>query len=403
MTYQQTVDWLFAQLPNYQLQGAAAYKPGLDNIQQLLKLTGNPEKGLRFFHVAGTNGKGSVSNMLASVMQENGYKTGLFTSPHLHDFRERIRINGQLVSEDFVIDYVARYKDAWTALNPSFFEITTAMAFEAFRQNGCEICVIEVGLGGRLDSTNVITPEVSVITNIGLDHTAFLGDTLAKIAFEKAGIIKENIPAVIGEWNDETLPVFKSVALQKNAELIFTQPQTGYETDLRGSFQQKNLSTALTALNALTQKSWKLDETKTRSGLLHVSQNTGFKARFQKLGDHPLIIADAAHNEDGVRVFFNEINQLKFENLHLIYGAANDKDVRSIFQLFPKNAHYYFSEFDSKRTLKLDEFRKIATDFLLQASFFTKSSEAFATAKKNADAKDLIAVFGSFYLVQEVI
>lgn len=213
MTYQETVDWLFAQLPNYQLQGGSAYKPGLENITQLLKLTGNPEKGLRFFHVAGTNGKGSVSNMLASILQEHGFKTGLFTSPHLTDFRERIRINGALISENFVVDFVARYKDHWQEINPSFFEITTAMAFAAFKQNECDICVIETGLGGRLDSTNVIEPEISIITNIGLDHTAFLGDTLEEIAFEKAGIIKKNTPVVIGEWNEKTLPVFEKAEI----------------------------------------------------------------------------------------------------------------------------------------------------------------------------------------------
>jgi dihydrofolate synthase / folylpolyglutamate synthase len=403
MTYKETVDWLFAQLPNYQLQGGSAYKPGLDNIKQLLQLTGNPEKGLRFFHVAGTNGKGSVSNMLASVFQENGYKTGLFTSPHLHDFRERIRINGTLVSEEFVIDYVARFKDAWAHINPSFFEITTAMAFEAFRQNGCEVCVIETGLGGRLDSTNIVVPEISIITNIGLDHTAFLGNTLSEIAFEKAGIMKENIPVVIGEWNDETLPVFKKVAAEKNAPLLLSEKKTGYHTDLGGGFQQKNLSTVLTALEILQKKGWNLDDQKIRSGLMHVSNNTGFKARFQKLQENPTVIIDAAHNEDGVRAFLDELSKLSFEKLHLIYGAANDKDIRSIFQLFPKNATYYFSEFNSKRTTKIADFQKLAAEFNLRADFFETSGEAIAIAYESANENDLIAIFGSFYLVQEFL
>jgi dihydrofolate synthase/folylpolyglutamate synthase len=360
MTYKETVDWLFAQLPNYQLQGGSAYKPGLENITQLLKLTGNPEKGLRFFHVAGTNGKGSVSNMLASILQEHGFKTGLFTSPHLTDFRERIRINGALISENFVVDFVARYKDHWQEINPSFFEITTAMAFAAFKQNECDICVIETGLGGRLDSTNVIEPEISIITNIGLDHTAFLGDTLEEIAFEKAGIIKKNTPVVIGEWNEKTLPVFEKAATEKNAELVLAKKVNGYQTDLGGTFQQINISTVITATEILNKSGWSFKPEKVKLGLMQVQKNTGFKGRFQILQHNPTVLIDAAHNEAGVKVLFAEINRLQFEKLHLIYGAANDKDLQTIFKLFPKKAHYYFSEFDSKRTTKVDEFQKLA-------------------------------------------
>lgn len=403
MTYSETTDWLFAQLPNYQLQGGSAYKPGLENIQKLLTLTGNPEKGLRFFHIAGTNGKGSTSNMLASILQENGYQTGLFTSPHLHDFRERIRINGELVSEQFVIDFVARYKDDWAEINPSFFEITTVMAFEAFRQHACDACVIETGLGGRLDSTNAIIPEISIITNIGMDHTAFLGNTIEEIAFEKAGIIKQNIPVVIGEWNEKTLPVFQKAADEKNAPLILSKKMEGYETDLAGNFQQKNLATVLTAIEVLQKNGLRLTDEKTRAGLKNVMRNTGFKARFQKLQDKPTVIVDAAHNEDGVRVFLEEISRLKFKKLHLIYGAANDKDLHSIFQLFPSEAHYYFSEFDSKRTTKIEVFQNLATTFNLTADFFERSADAIAAAYEAAGEDDLIAVFGSFYLVQEFL
>ncbi|MBI3133370.1 MAG: bifunctional folylpolyglutamate synthase/dihydrofolate synthase [Bacteroidetes bacterium] len=403
MTYAETVDWLFAQLPNYQLQGGSAYKPGLANIKQLLTLTGNPEKGLRFFHVAGTNGKGSVSNMLASIMQENGYKTGLFTSPHLHDFRERIRVNGEMISEKFVIGFVAAYKDAWAAINPSFFEITTVMALEAFRQNDCDICVIETGLGGRLDSTNIIVPEVAIITNIGLDHTAFLGNTLEEIAFEKAGIIKENVPVVIGEWNERTQPAFQKAAREKKAELILAEKAIGYETDLAGSFQQKNLSTVLTTVKTLQKNGWQLDDVKIRTGLLNVAKNTGFRARFQKLQNHPDLIIDAAHNEDGVRVFLNEISNLKWDTLHLIYGAANDKDIRSIFKLLPANATYYFTEFNSKRTTKKIVFQELAAEFGLHAMFFENSADALNAARKSAGSTDLIAAFGSFYLVQEYL
>lgn len=403
MNYKETVDWLFAQLPNYQLQGGSAYKPGLENISRLLKLTGNPEKGLRFFHVAGTNGKGSVSNMLASILQTHGFKTGLFTSPHLHDFRERIRINGELISETFVVDFVERYKDDWASINPSFFEITTAMAFEAFRENGCEICVIETGLGGRLDSTNIIQPEISIITNIGLDHTAFLGNTLEEIAFEKAGIIKENTPVVIGEWNEKTLPVFKKTASEKNADLFLATKANGYQTDLYGFFQQKNLSTVISALDVLNKRGWKFEDEKIRSGLNNVQKNTGFKGRFQKLQDNPTVIVDAAHNEDGIKIFFSEIVQMSFDKLHLIYGASNDKDLRSILKLFPTDVSYYFSEFDSKRTVKVEEFMRLSEEFKLKADFFNESSDAIAAAYESANENDLIAVFGSFYLIQELI
>lgn len=403
MTYNETVDWLFAQLPNYQLQGGSAYKPGLENIKQLLTLTGNPEKGLRFFHVAGTNGKGSVSNMLASVMQANGYKTGLFTSPHLHDFRERIRINGELVTREFVVDFVARYKDAWQAIQPSFFEITTAMAFEAFRQDQCDICIIETGLGGRLDSTNIIQPEIALITNIGFDHTAFLGNSLAEIAAEKAGIIKPNTPVVIGEWNEFTQPVFQKNASDKKAPLFLADEIAGYQTDLNGTFQQKNLRTVMTALSVIRERGWKLTDERIRYGLTHVSESTGFKARFQKLQNEPLILVDAAHNEDGVRVLFHELSLLPYDQLHLIYGAANDKDLHSIFHLFPAHARYYFTEFDSKRTTKKDVLEQIALTFNLKGSYFSRAEAALAAARSNAGKKDVIVVFGSFYLVQEFI
>ncbi|MBK9190865.1 MAG: bifunctional folylpolyglutamate synthase/dihydrofolate synthase [Crocinitomicaceae bacterium] len=403
MNYQETVSWLFDQLPNYQLQGTSAYKPGLQNIEKLLDLTGHPEKDLRFFHVAGTNGKGSVSNMLASIMQEHEYKTGLFTSPHLHDFRERIRINGEMISEKFVIDFVARFKDTWKEIQPSFFEITTAMAFSAFKENGCEICIIETGLGGRLDSTNIITPEVSIVTNIGLEHTQFLGDSLEKIAYEKAGIIKPNVPVVIGEWDNETKPVFERAASFINAPLHHATPVSGIESDLQGRFQQKNIATVFKVIEVLRAAGWNFIPQKVSDGLMHVSQNTKFKARFQKLQDKPTVIVDAAHNVDGVRTLFAEIAQMNFEKLHLIYGAANDKDLKSIFKLFPKDATYYFSEFDSKRSVHTDDFIELAGEFNLDADFFSYSGDAIAAAYQSTNENDLIIIFGSFYLVQEFV
>jgi len=403
MNYNETVDWLFKQLPNYQLQGSTAYKPGLQTITSLLKQIGNPEKNLRFIHVAGTNGKGSVSHMLASIFQEHGYKTGLFTSPHLHDFRERIKINGELVSENFVVDFVEKYKNDWQKLAPSFFEITTAMAFEAFKQNECQICIIETGLGGRLDSTNVIVPELSVITNIGLDHTAFLGDTLAKIAFEKAGIIKKNIPVIIGESNSETKPVFKNMAQMQNAELIFATPIAKVEMDLFGSFQQKNAATVFAAVIKMRELGWNLIPQTIFTGFKNVVANTNFQGRFQTISLNPRVIVDGAHNVDGIKVLFNEISQLTFKKLHLIYGASNDKDLEEIFNLFPIDAEYYFSEFDSMRTTKLEVFEKLSAAKKLNANFYSYSSDAIAMTYESANEDDLICVFGSFYLIESFL
>jgi dihydrofolate synthase / folylpolyglutamate synthase len=403
MTYAETTDWLFSQLPNYQLQGGSAYKPGLDNTRAVLEQAGNPEKNLRFIHIAGTNGKGSVSHMLASVFMANGYKTGLFTSPHLHDFRERIKINGRMISEDFVIRFVEKYKGEWAAINPSFFEITTAMAFAAFEENKCDICIIEAGLGGRLDSTNVITPYVSIITTIGFDHTSFLGDTLEKIAYEKAGIIKEKVPVVIGETTSETKPVFEKVAAEKKSPIHFAPAPAWIETDLAGSFQQKNVATVMTAIRVLQEIGFTLDHEKIAEGLRNVSVTTSFTGRFQKVHESPSVIVDAAHNVDGVKVLFAEILQLSYEKLHLVYGAANDKDIEEIAKLFPKDAMYYFSEFDSKRTVKTEDFEELAKRHGLEAGFFSHSGDAIAAAYENAGEKDLIVVFGSFYLIQEVL
>ncbi|MBK7130575.1 MAG: bifunctional folylpolyglutamate synthase/dihydrofolate synthase [Crocinitomicaceae bacterium] len=403
MTYSETLTWLFSQLPNYQLQGQSAYKPGLENIKKLVELTGSEILQSRFFHVAGTNGKGSVCNMLASIMMEHGYKTGLFTSPHLHDFRERIRINGKMISEEFVTVFVEQNKQAWAEIKPSFFEITTVMALSAFKQAKCDICIMETGLGGRLDSTNIITPEISIITNIGLDHTQFLGDSTEQIAYEKAGIIKKNIPVVIGECTHETKPVFERAASLNDAPIYFAGLVSGFVSDLKGNFQQKNIATVMKSIEVLRAKGWNFMPKKIRDGFQHVTKNTNFTGRFQKLQDNPAVIVDAAHNEDGVKTLFAEIMQVKFDKLHLIYGAANDKDVRNIFKLFPKDALYYFTEFDSKRSLLVDDFISLAKEFKLNADFYSSSADAVAAAYETAGENDLILVFGSFYLVQEIL
>lgn len=404
MTYQQTLNWLFEQVPNYQLQGGQAYKPGLHNIKELLKRTGNPEKGLRFVHIAGTNGKGSVSHMLASIFISCGYKTGLFTSPHLKDFRERIKIDGKPVSEDFVVQFCSQNRNDWEEIKPSFFEITTVMAFEAFSRNNCEICIIETGLGGRLDSTNVIVPELSVITNIGLDHVEFLGDTLEKIAYEKAGIIKPKIPVVIGEHNKETSPVFEEVAEKNGSEIIFAR-EVGddFQTDLKASYQRKNVNVVVAAIETLRNQSFELPDARVRYGLQHIAEITHFQGRFQQIGSEPDIILDAAHNEHGVRVLMKEIASRSYRKLFLIYGAASDKDIRSIFQLFPREAQFLLTEFNSKRSARMEQLELIGRELSLEFLCFKDSKQALERALGVAGPQDLIVIFGSFYLIQEFL
>lgn len=404
MTYREIVDWLFAQIPNYQHQGGSAYKPGLDRTLDLLQVIGNPHHQLKTIHVAGTNGKGSVSHIMAAVFANHGYKTGLFTSPHINDFRERIKINGNLIDEDFVVRFVEKYRADFERIQPSFFEITTAMAFAAFAEKECDIAVIETGLGGRLDSTNVISPEMAIITNIGLDHIAFLGNTLEAIASEKAGIIKENTPVVIGDMAPALYPIFQSKANEMGAELVFSQnePIQRFETDLMGEFQQRNLQTAKTALNGLKSR-WKLDEDKINAAFLHVASAMQFRGRLQKIGSDPLILVDAAHNTEGINSLLNEISFLQFDHLHLIYGASNDKDWKEILELFPHDASLYLTEFDSKRSVTQTEFQNFAENRMQNASTFKTIDDSLKACKTASNKNDLIVICGSFYLIEKII
>ncbi len=317
MTYTEVVDWLFQQIPNYQHQGGTAYKPGLERTLELLEAVGNPHHQIKTIHVAGTNGKGSVSHILAAVFQAHGYKTGLFTSPHITDFRERIKLNGTWIDPDFVVGFVENYKSHIQAINPSFFEITTAMAFLAFAQHRCDMAIIETGLGGRLDSTNVIQPQLSVITNIGMDHTAFLGNTLTEIATEKAGIIKKEVPVVIGDILPDLKPTFGQIAGQNNSPIFFStdKPIQIQQTDLLGSFQQRNLRTALCAVEVL-KADWNLNDDIIKSALKKITSLTNFRGRMQQIGQFPRIIVDAAHNEDGIETLLQELSLIDFENLY---------------------------------------------------------------------------------------
>lgn len=403
MDYKSVINYLFNQLANYQKVGASAYKPGLENIENLLKLIGNPQVNLKTIHIAGTNGKGSVSHILASILIENGYKVGLFTSPHIKDFRERIKINGNLIPEQFVVDFVSKNKSIIDDLNPSFFEITTAMALQIFKAEACDISIIETGLGGRLDSTNVVLPEVSVITNIGIDHTNFLGTTLPQIAKEKVGIIKRNIPVVIGKFNQETFPIFKQKAKECLSELIVAADNSDYKTDLLGQFQQKNIATAMSAIQTLGEKGWYIDPSKTKLGLTRVKRNTAFAARLDQISINPRVIVDAAHNVDGIKNLFLELEKMTFNNLHCIYGTSSDKDVNEIMSFFPKDVIYYLTSFDSERSFLTEDLEKIAKKNHLSNSLYLKPQLALSAAKQSCKEGDLIVVFGSFFLLEKII
>ena len=381
MNYSDTLEYLFTRLPMFQRTGPAAYKNNLDNTMRLDELYGHPHKNYKTIHVAGTNGKGSVSHMLAAILQSAGYKTGLYTSPHLKDFRERIRINGKMIPESEVVDWVNNYRinnDLWK-IDPSFFELTVALAFDYFAREKVDVAIMEVGLGGRLDSTNIITPELSVITNIGLDHVILLGDTKRKIAAEKAGIIKENIPVVIGESNIETAPVFKQVAAKKDAPLLFfadTEYVVSYATlgidgkqnvhfekngeavaeeielDLLGAYQHKNLPTVLKSVDLLREKGFDISYSALKDGLANVVGLTGLLGRWQIIGNNPLIVCDTGHNEDGIKVLVEQINNTAYKNLHIVFGTVGDKNPDAVLTLLPKNAHYYFVRADIERGTK---------------------------------------------------
>lgn len=404
MTYQDAVGWLFEQIPNYQRQGGTAYKPGFDRINQLMDLLGNPHQKIKTIHIAGTNGKGSVSHIMAAIFKANGYKVGLFTSPHIKDFTERIKIDGQPVNQDYILQFMLDYKVEIEKIGASFFEITTALAFKAFYDHQCDISIIETGLGGRLDASNIIQPELSVITNIGLDHTEFLGDTLTLIAKEKAGIIKPYTPVVIGDCDDELRSVFIEVADQNKSKIIFSKDiaQRENKTDLLGQFQQRNIHTVLAGISALKSK-WNLNENQTLAALQQVYELMNFQGRLQALGHDPLIIADAAHNKEGVKNLLDEIFQFNFEQLYIIYAASNDKDWKGILTLFPSKAHIHLTDFGSKRAVNKAQFEEEAKKINLNYYWSDSPELALSRCKSSAEKSDLILICGSFYLLEKII
>jgi dihydrofolate synthase / folylpolyglutamate synthase len=404
MKYKETLNWLYNQLPMYHKIGAKAYKADLDNTILLNNYLSNPFKNFKTIHVAGTNGKGSTSSTLASVLMEAGYKVGLYTSPHLKDFRERITINGKQISRKYVSDFIINHKDFFENNQLSFFEMTVGLAFQYFSDKKIDIAVVEVGLGGRLDATNIISPLISVITNIGLDHTQFLGNTLEKIAFEKAGIIKPTIPVVIGEYTKETKPVFEEIAKKNNSEIYFAADEnhTNYPCALSGDYQIKNQKTAIETFKQLTSII-NITEENVKNGIINVVKNTNLQGRWQILQTNPKVICDTAHNAHGLAIVMNQLKKEKFNQLHIVIGVVNDKDLNEILPLFPKNAIYYFCKPKIERGLDVSILKSKAETYHLNGKTFTTVKKAYKTALKNATQNDLIYVGGSTFVVAEVI
>lgn len=428
MDYKQTTDYLFSRLPMFSRIGAAAYKADLLNTIRLLDQLGNPQHKFKSIHIAGTNGKGSTSHMLAATLQTAGLKTGLYTSPHLKDFRERIKIDGAMVEEDFVIDFTQRIQPLIEEIEPSFFEITVAMAFEYFAQQQVDIAVVEVGLGGRLDSTNVILPVLSIITNIGRDHMNILGNTLEKIAFEKAGIIKDGVPVIIGETLPETKAVFKKIAAEKKAPIVFasekrwvaewqtnnhllevsvaknelTQNHQTYQLDLPGIYQLKNVLTVIEAVEQLHSMGWPITHEHLQAALPHVKKLTGLYGRWQVLQQHPTVIADVGHNEDGIKQIVQQLELTTYNNLHIVIGFAKDKEVSNVLQLLPKTATYYFTKAQIERAMPEEILQSLAESNGLRGHSFSEVNLALKQAIANATKDDLILICGSVFLVGEV-
>lgn len=424
MNYQETIDYLFNVTPLFQNIGKDAYKEGLDNTIILDNHFNNPHKKFRTIHIAGTNGKGSCSHTIAAILQSAGYKTGLYTSPHLIDFSERIKVNGEPVEKEFVIDFVKQNKDFFEPLHPSFFELTTAMAFLYFAEKKVDVAVIEVGLGGRLDCTNIITPDLSIITNISFDHTQFLGNTLKDIAKEKAGIIKGKRPVIIGEYTPETKTVFEDKAKSTNSNIIFAednklingykQTENGlllYKSDkikdlygeLNGLYQVKNTNTILNAVYKLIGLGYNIDETNIKNGFRNVCHLTGLMGRWQKLEENPTIICDTGHNIGGMKYIVEQLSRMKYDKLHIIIGMVNDKDISGVISLLPKNAKYYFTQASVKRALPAEQVKKIANNHGLKGEAYSSVEKALTIAKNNAKENDLIFIGGSTFIVADLI
>ena len=401
--YQETINWLFAQTPNYQTDGKIAYKPGLQNITNLCEFFGNPQEKLKTIHIGGTNGKGSISNMLASVLQEEGYKIGLYNSPHLIDFTERIKINGKNCDKNFVYNFIQKLKKLLPKIQPSFFEITTVMAFEYFAQQKVDFAIIEVGLGGRLDSTNIINPLVSAITNIALDHQDLLGNTLEEIAVEKAGIIKSFTPIISGEENLEIKKIFEKIANEKNSRFIDASPlQTDLETDLKGNYQEKNIKVVWALIQELRNLNVNISDNAIESGLLKVQKNTNFIGRWYEFSKNPLTICDTAHNQAGLVEVFGQLNEIpKFK--HIILGFVQDKKIEEVLEILPENANYYFAKPSVNRGRNPLEYEELLKKSKKSYKIFSSVNEAYLSAKQNVKKEEMIFIGGSNFVVGEFL
>ena len=398
MNYKDTLKYLFSQLPMYQRTGAAAYKKDIGNIIEACNFLDNPHKKFKSIHIAGTNGKGSTAHLISSILQEAGFKTGLYTSPHLKDFRERIKINGVKISENDVISFVTTNKKNFEKINMSFFEYTVALAFDHFAKEKVDIAIIETGLGGRLDSTNIISPEISVITNIGYDHMNLLGNSLKQIAIEKAGIIKEKTPVLIGRKQIETETVFEEKASQKNTSVFYAkQNEVKFNVP---NYQKENINTSISAIKILD---WKISNQEINDGIKNVNQNTGLRGRWETLSKNPKIICDTGHNVDGISNIINQLKQIKFNKLHIVFGTVNDKKINDILNLLPKDAKYYFCKAKIDRALNADKLKSIANEYKLIGESFESVEKALLNAKNNAKKEDLIFIGGSTFVVAEVI
>tara|TARA_B100000674_G_scaffold46182_1_gene31956 strand:+ start:23416 stop:24618 length:1203 start_codon:yes stop_codon:yes gene_type:complete len=400
MNYQDTIDYLFKKLPIYQRSGKCAYKADIGNITEACNILGDPHLNFKSIHVAGTNGKGSCSHMISSVLQESGYKVGLYTSPHLKDFRERIRINGKMIPEEKVINFISTNKQEFEKINMSFFEMTVALAFQYFSNEKVDIAVIECGLGGRLDSTNIINPEISVITNIGLDHTNLLGNTLEKIAIEKAGIIKKEKIVVIGRKQKEIIHIFEEKAEKENS-ILFYSDNHNFSSDLKGDYQRENINTAVTTLKNL--RNFNINDEDIINGLNKVIKNTTLLGRWQTLSKFPLVICDTAHNEDSFKKVLHQIYEINYSKLHFVLGVVKDKNIYNILTLLPKDAIYYFCEANIPRSMNKLDLKKISSEFNLYGSVYSSVKEALHHAKLKATENDLVYVGGSTFVVAEII
>lgn len=404
MNYPATLDWMFSRLPMYQRQGDSAFKKDLTNIKLFCDHLGNPQNGFRSIHVAGTNGKGSTSHMLASILQESGLKVGLYTSPHLKDFRERIRVNGNPIGEQSVVDFIDLNKVFLENQQLSFFEMTVGMAFDHFAKEKVDVAVIEVGLGGRLDSTNIIHPILSVITNIGFDHMQFLGNTLPEIAFEKAGIIKKNTPVVISETQKETKPVFLSKAKLENAPIYFASDEkfADYPSDLKGDYQEKNKSGVLRSIEILRNLDLKISEKAVRNGLNNVVKNTGLKGRWQILQENPKVICDTAHNKEGLEIVLAQLKREKANNYLFVLGFVKEKNLEEILAIFPKTANYFFCKPEIPRGMEVKELKDKGNEVGLKGQMYPSVRAAYQAALARASEGDVIYVGGSTFVVAEM-